>query len=159
MTNERAPLPVVTALELIRKRPEMFFDAESPLMDQLIELVVEDVTAASNSVEYRVETSQHFTVIAADIDWMRADRAAFEELWTRFVVPTPVCVNSHRSEILLAAVCDAVRTDGAHGSIAFGQSLPSPSAQMCALAGTSGRWLAFRLSDPNDFGRTQGAPP
>ncbi|WP_135211037.1 hypothetical protein [Vitreimonas flagellata] len=62
MTNERAPIPVVTALELIRKRPEMFFDAESPRMDQLIELVVEDVTAASNSVEYRVETSEHFTV-------------------------------------------------------------------------------------------------
>ena len=145
MPNELEPISVITALELIQKRPAMFFVADTPLMNQLVELVVEDVTALGSSVDYKVEVSDRLAVIAANIDWMRTDKAAFDALWTCFVVPTPVRVNSHRSEILLAAVCDAVRTEGACGSMELGQNLPPPSAQMCALAGKSGRWLAFRL--------------
>ncbi|UPT61874.1 MAG: hypothetical protein M0D54_15950 [Hyphomonadaceae bacterium JAD_PAG50586_4] len=159
MTTEQEPIRVVSALELIGQRPEMFFDTDSALINQLIELVVEDVTTTSNSVEYRVEASEQFTVTAADVDWMRADRAAFEELWTRVVAPTKFRVNSHRCEILLAAVCDAVPTDGEHGSMAFAQNPPSPGAQMRAMAGKSGRWPAFRLSEPSDLGRVHGALP
>lgn len=132
MPNEQEPIRVVTALELVRKRPQMFFGADSSLMGQLVELVVEDVMGLRNGVEYLVELSGNVAVIAAAIDWMKTDKAPFDELWTRLVIPTPVRINSHRSELLLAAACDAVRTEGPGGSFELGDHLGTTLSQYCA---------------------------
>jgi hypothetical protein len=147
MENEPEPIRVVTALEHVRKRPQMYFSADIPLMSQLVDLVIEDVTGPRTSVEYLVELSGSVAVIAAAVDWMQTDKAQFQELWTRFVIPTPVRINSHRSELLLAAVCDAVRTDGPGGSFGLGDRLAPPNARMLNLVGNAGRWLAFRLAE------------
>src|SRR5690349_853931 len=100
MSNEQEPIRVVTALDLVRKRPQMFFGADGPSMNQLVELVVEDVMGPRSGVEHLVDLSGNVAVIAAALDWMQTDKAPFHELWTRFVIPTPIRINSHRSELL-----------------------------------------------------------
>ena len=139
------PIAVLTALSFIRKRPALLFGAEGPSLDQLVALVLQDVMGSSSSVDCVVTTADSRAVIAANVDWMITDKASFEELWTRFVMPTPLRTNSHRSEVLLAGVCTSVQTQGVAGSIAFGPPLAEPDARMLAHAGESGRWLTFRF--------------
>jgi hypothetical protein len=130
-----------TAVELVRARPDMFFSGP-PSNSQLASMVMEDVSGAGNCTVLWRCTGPLVTV-AADIDWMITERASFEELWSRFVLPTPLRVNAHRSEVILSAMCQSVSTSGKAGGFSQGPSLPNPGDQFAELAGSSGRWLTW----------------
>jgi hypothetical protein len=144
MPDATPPVPVLRAVELIKSRPDMYFEGSRPSIAELVALVMRDLADAS-SVDASVRVSESTAFIAASVDWMGTEKANFPDLWTRFVLPTPTRVNAHRSEVLLAAVCDGVRTEGRVGAFSIGGDVPVPDATMRDIAGRDGRWLAFRL--------------
>jgi hypothetical protein len=110
---------VRTAVELVRKRRDMYFEGGIPTMEGLISSVTQDVSGIGN-VSAKVVRSGAFAGISADVDWMRTERASFHELFERFVIPTPMTPNSHRAEILLVAVCGGLLTEGEIGDLSMG---------------------------------------
>jgi hypothetical protein len=102
------------AVELIRAKPEMFFPGGKVTMAELISKVLRDVGGLSD-VRAEVWRRSPFAMVAADMDWLRTDSARFEDLFDRFVSPTPARANSSRAEIFLAATCEGVLAIGGAG--------------------------------------------
>jgi hypothetical protein len=137
-------LRLVSAVEHVRTNAHMYFEGGDVSIGSLLEAVLGDL-AHVGDVAVSFSVTGHTAQVAASADWMQTSEGTFEELWRRFVMPTPKRTNSLRSEVLLAAVCHGIRTEGRVGCVAIGADLPAPDTSMRALAGDQGRWLVFQL--------------
>jgi len=109
---------VRTAVEAVRKRPDMYFQDGVPTMEELISCVMSDVSGVGN-IKAKLVRSGNFAGVSADVDWMYTERAAFGDLFERFVIPTPMRPNSHRAEVLLVSVCSGLLTQGQAGDFSI----------------------------------------
>ncbi|HEY1710594.1 MAG TPA: hypothetical protein VGG10_20155 [Rhizomicrobium sp.] len=123
----------------------MFFEGGAATASQLVSRVMEDIAGIPGIVS-EVLNIGPFTMVAADWDWMITDQAKFEELFERFVIPTPMRPNSYRAEILLVAVCDGVITQGRCGSFALSLSSAELPAEMAEKLVSSARALVWRFT-------------
>lgn len=141
MDEAMPPIEVLSALELIRQRPSMFFRTGNANAEELLEAVLRDVQGRTSS--YRLVEEGRFHLVAADVDWLETTNASVMDLFHRFVIPTPMVPNSHRAEVLLNAVCDGVFTEGpagVYGRIIRREDLP---ARLLVEAHNSVRFLAW----------------
>lgn len=106
-------IEVLSAIEQIRTRPSMYFDNGVPTNAQLLSAVLMDL-AEHKGFRAEVIRDGDFCLVGADVDWLITDRAPFEALFSRFVIPNARGPNTFRAEVLLAAVCEGILTLG-HG--------------------------------------------
>lgn len=139
-------IQVPSAIEMIRGQPELFFPDGKVTMAELISKVLRDVGGVPE-VRADVWRSGPFTMVTADRDWMRSDRAEFEHLFDRFVPPTPPRANCSRAEVFLAATCEGVLAIGEKGSFSLGLTEEGVPPEMLRHARTAARSLIWKLSE------------
>lgn len=139
-------VPVMRAVELVRQRPDMFFEGGRATMSQLISLVLRDA-ACFEHFTVQIHRDGPYAMVSSDCDWMATERARLEELFDRFVLPLPARPNSHRSEVLLIAVCEGVLTLGASGNFSSGLKITDVPAALASLARTAVRAFIWKFEE------------
>lgn len=130
-------------------------------MSELIARVLQDV---GGQVEFASEVWRKgpFAMVCANVDWMTSEHASFEELFDRFVLPTPKRVNAHRAEVLLVAVCDGVLAMGSGRTFSSNLELSDIPIEMAERAELATRALIWKyesrtLTCPSTSRRSPGA--
>jgi len=100
-------IAVISAEELVRSRPAMFFENGVPTAAELTAAVIRDL-ADVGEFNARIRQEGSFSMVASDVDWLTSKHASLEQLFDRFVLPNSGRVNAHRAEVLLASVCEGV---------------------------------------------------
>jgi hypothetical protein len=136
-------LDVLEVLEGMRRSYWLHLPPDRPTMNHLISHVLDDVISAG-ATSVTVLRSGAFACVQAEIDWLAKPGLSVPELFSR-IVPNGR-VNSHRSEIMLAAFADGYVSTGEAGPIQGG--LPSQQIPAAFLAQTTkpGRCLVWRSS-------------
>jgi hypothetical protein len=134
------------AIEAIRDRPDIYFTNGVPTMEELVSMVMRDVSG-QRQIKAELVREGTFAMVSANVDWMATDRAAFEELFDRFVIPTPTVVNSFRSEVVLVAVCEGVFTQGTVGDFATGIGFEDVPGSLKERTSVAARTLIWRFID------------
>ncbi|MFZ5719464.1 MAG: hypothetical protein ACOY5Y_08365 [Pseudomonadota bacterium] len=147
-SNAHEPVSVLSAIELIRLRPAMFFGDCGPFMSDLVGLVVQDAFA-SGATKIEVVSEGDLVVVSADVDWMGHIGLSLQELFSRFTNPYGALrPNSHRSEVLIAAIAEGYFTDGEAGKFASNFSTDGLPRRIMASIGDGARSFAWRYSVP-----------
>ena len=139
-------VPVMRAVQLVRQRPEMFFEGGRATMSELISLVSRDV-ASFKQFKVQIHRDGPYAMITSDCDWMVTERATLEELFDRFVLPSSARPNSHRSEVLLSAVCEGVLALGMNGNFSSGLEITEVPATMAEIAVSAVRALIWKFEE------------
>lgn len=136
-------IEILDVLDVMRRSYWLYLPDDRPTMDHLISHVLEDVVdaGATNMTALR---SGAFACVQAEIDWLAIPALSVSELFTR-IVPNGR-VNSHRSEIMLAAFADGYYSTGEAGPIRSGLMSQDIPEAFLAQASKPGRCLVWRSS-------------
>lgn len=138
-------IEVLTAVEQIRANPSMYFDKGVPTNSQLLAAVLTDLSEHAG-LHAEVIQEGSFTFVGANVDWLRTERAPFEELFVRFVTSNARAPNTFRAEVLLAATCDGVLVLGEGKEHSQGLTLNGVPASIARATQTKIRSLIWKFS-------------
>ena len=124
----------------------MFFEGGNPTAKELLALVVKDL-GEQGEFSASVYRSGLFSMVCANVDWLRSDSASFEQLFDRFVLPNTKRPNSHRAEVLLVAVCQGVLTIGQGGTFSRDLNMTEVPEDLARAAKLAARALIWKFSE------------
>lgn len=136
--------PIAGAVDLVRRRPHMFFQDGAPLMSALLAGVVSDASDAG-CCAIEVRRCGPWGMVCGDVDWMEPGAFEFTDLFDRFVSHPGRLKTDFRAEILVVAVADGVLTAGKAGEFASGLTLDDLPPRMARMMLMSARSIVWRL--------------
>ena len=141
-----AELQVLSAIELIRRRPTMFFEGGVPTANELLSLVMKDL-GEERGFSASVYRAGQFSMVCADVDWMKSNNASFDQLFDRFVLPNSNRPNTHRAEVLLVAVCQGMLTVGQGGAFSRDLQMTEVPEEFARAAKIATRALIWKFAE------------
>src|SRR5688572_28959508 len=120
-------IEVLTAVEQIRANPSMYFDRGVPTSGQLLAAGLTDLSEHAG-LHAEIIQEGGFAFVGANVDWLKTERAPFEELFVRFVTSNARAPNTFRAEVLLAAMCDGILVLGEGTEYSKGLTLKVPAS-------------------------------
>lgn len=138
-------IEVLTAVEQIRANPSMYFDRGVPTNGQLLAAVLTDLSEHEGLYAEIIQEGG-FTFVGANVDWLKTNRAPFEELFVRFVTSNVRAPNTFRAEVLLAAMCDGILVLGEGTEYSKDLTLKGVPASIARATQSKTRSLIWKFS-------------
>lgn len=153
MTYDEHDIKPLDPIAHVRGRPEMYLSGGRLDPACVANQIAGDalLLGARSAMTFR---HTDFWAVAADHDWLSDGRYTVQDLF-RNVVPFPAAgVNSYRSEVLLGAFADVIRTwSSASDVLVRGPSSVAADCDMCAQLDGWARVIAFRLIPDPSFAK------
>ena len=112
---------VRTPIQLIQDEPSLFLGVGN-INQAILGCVISDVIE-SEPRSFTIEVSDDVCAVVCDVDWMDVDGFNVKSLFENFVPPRVSRPNSHRSEVIVAAMSKSLITYGNCGEFCSGEEV------------------------------------
>lgn len=101
-----------TVTQLVRERPDMFFEGGVATGERFLADVLQDVRDTTPDADVRVFQRGDIYAVSASQDWLVDDKAPFADLFGYLIPKGQVRANAHRAEYMLVICAQGVLATG-----------------------------------------------